>query len=106
MRLRSFKLRFAHRHVRIELEGEPAGVDLSGEAADAALELGAPLLAQVEERAPGAAVRALSVDLEARRLLASLAPRDGAPSALRIEGVALDRAGPLLALLEAFAGAS
>lgn len=94
MRLRSFKLRFAYRHVRIEIEGETAGVDLVDEAADAAFALAGPL----RERVPAA--RALSLDLATGRLLASLEPE----GAFRLEGVAPPAA--MLAHLEEAARAS
>ena len=104
--LRSFKLRFVHRHVRIEIVGTDAGVDLSGEDADAAFALAGPLLAAIGEQAPAATVRALSVDPDQPLLLASLDP----PGAARLEGdslrPALEAAAPLLAWLEDRAQAS
>ncbi len=104
--LRSFKLRFVHRHVRIEIEGTDAGVDLLDAEAGEAFALAGPLLAAVAERAPGSTVRALSVDPRALRLIASIDP----PGAIRIEGEslrpALDAVAPLLAHLEGKAKSS
>ena len=116
--LRAFKLRFVHRHVRLELAGTTAGVDLADEQADGIFALAGPLLAAVAARAPGRTVRALSVDLGVPRLLASLeepAPIDsitdsmtaepqGPPRAVRLEGPealasALEAAAPLIAAL-------
>lgn len=108
--VRSFKLRFVHRHVRIEVGGGDAGVDLVDADAEALFALAGPLVAAASSLAPGATVRAISVDLEAPRLLASL-DGEGAPPAVRLDGIealgtALEAAAPLLSALQAAADAS
>ena len=77
--LRALKLRFVHRHARLELVGSEAGVDLVDDRAAALFALAGPLLAEVAAVAPGRDVRALSVDLEAPRLIASLADAEVGP---------------------------
>lgn len=77
MRLRSFKLHFFDEHVWImpaEVDGAPftgTGVDLRGEAAREAFALAAPLLDVMRGYEPGLELRALSIDLERERLLAT-----------------------------------
>lgn len=93
-RLRLFKLRVfdQHCHVVASHDGEGRaldlpGVDLRGAEAAAAFEAAAPLLAMVRGEGGGAAIRAVSVHLERRRLLATFeAAGDGnKPSVARIE---------------------
>lgn len=102
MRLRSFKLRLVDVHVRVVPATDAAGcpfagpgVDLRGEAAMAAIELAAPLLAALAEVEPGIVVRSLAVDLERPRVTASLEPTthaDRRPRVVRIdEGAILRR---------------
>jgi hypothetical protein len=117
LRLRSFKLHFVERHVRIvpaEVDGAPfagPGVSLRGPVAERALQTAGALVDALRELEPGALVRALSADLAAPRLLVSLPSHDPAadprPRAVRLTGPAaesvLARGGALLALLESCA---
>jgi hypothetical protein len=101
MRLRSFKLRLADVHVRVVPATDAAGcpfsgpgVDLRGEAAAAAIERAAPLLAALAEVEPGIVVRSIAVDLERPRVTASLEPTgasDPRPRVVRVDGGALLR---------------
>lgn len=118
--IRSFKLRLADAHVRIVLAGEGcafagAGVDLFGAAAAAAFVEARALVdyvaaqhgyvaaqhAHVAAQHDGA-VRAISVDLERRRLLATF---DGG-GVLRLDGDELPPLAPLVAHLTVAAEAA
>jgi hypothetical protein len=110
--LRSFKLRVADAHVRIvpatDDAGCPfagAGVDLRGSEAEEAFRVAAPLLAALAEFEPGVVVRAVAVDVAARRVLATF-EAIGRPRVVRLDtGPALERAWrdlpPILAHLTA-----
>lgn len=113
MRLRSFKLHFFDEHVwimpAVEVDGSPfagTGVDLRGEAARDAFSLAAPMLDVLRSYEPGLDLRALSLDLERERLLATtrttvpLASRGGE----RPRVVRIDR-GPAFDAVRAAAGA-
>lgn len=118
--LRSFKLHFVERRVRIVPARDASGavfsgpgVDLVGDDARAALVLAAPLVTSVSAFEPGVSVRSISVDLEAPRLLASLEPTapgaDPRPRAVRLAEPALvdrvlDGAGALVRYLGERAG--
>lgn len=107
MDLRSFKLRLADHHVRVvpktDALGCPfsgPGVDLRGQAAEAAFRAAAPLLAALSAVEPGVVARSIAVDLERPRVTATLDPitesADPRPRVVRIDE------GPLLRrLLEA-----
>jgi hypothetical protein len=78
VKLRSFKLRFWDEHVWIvpgeDLDGcafGGPGVDLRGDAAREAFVLAAPILEVLRSFEPGLELRALSIDLEGERLLAT-----------------------------------
>lgn len=122
MRLRSFKLHFFDEHVwimpAVDVDGSlfaGTGVDLRGEAARDAFALAAPMLDVLRSYEPGLELRALSIDLERERLLATtrtkaaFASRGGErPRVVRIDrGPALDAvlaaAGPLLERLSEIA---
>lgn len=101
MRLRSFKLRIFDNHVWIvPAVGNDGcvfagpGVTLRGDEAHEAFALALPLLEALARFEPGITVRAMSVDLERPRLLATLEPttpdRDPRPRVVRAD------AGPLL----------
>lgn len=83
---------------KIGVDGCPfggPGVDLVGDDADEALSAAEALLAVLRELEPGASVRSVSVDLESRRLLGTLAParEEVRPRAFRIDsGAVLERA--------------
>jgi hypothetical protein len=110
LRLRSFKLRFRDRHVRIVpavgVDGCPfsgPGVDLLGPAALSALDLAEPMLAWLRAREPGIALRSLSVDVARGRVLVSFEDAHGTsgkPMVLRVDapesGELLDAAVPLV----------
>jgi hypothetical protein len=79
LRLRSFKLRFFDGHIHAVPATDAAGCpfggpgcDLRGARAAAVLDAAAPLLEVLREVEPGVTVRALSIDLERGRLLATL----------------------------------
>ena len=91
MRLRSFKLRLADRHVRIVPKSDAAdcpfagpGVDPRGDAAEEAFPLASPLLATLVEFEPGIAVKSIAVDLERPRITATL-HADGKPRVVRLD---------------------
>ena len=122
VRLRSFKLRFFDHHTwivpAIDNEGcafAGPGVTLRGDEAARAFDLARPLLAALTRFEPGITVRAVSIDLERPRLLATLEPitpsRDARPRVVRADaGALLDEvlrdSGPLLAYLEEEAGSA
>jgi SAM-dependent methyltransferase len=110
--LRLFKLRLFDDHCHVvashDDRGVPVdlpGVDLRGADAAAAFHAAAPLLDAVRARGDGREVRAVSVHLERRRILATFAPRAGerTPPVARIDGEAFDdvlpRAAEVIALL-------
>ena len=114
VRVRSFKLRFHEAHVRVVPAGfDGPGVDVRGEAARELFRLAAPVTEWLLARQPSVTLRALSVDLVARRVLVSFedahapATRDLRPMVLRIEppesSEILERAAPLVARLAAVA---
>ncbi len=112
-RIRSFKLRFHDEHVRIALaDFDGPGVDVRGEGARACFELAEPVRAWLLSRQPSVTLRALSIDLDARRVLVSYedAHALGAqprPMVLRIESPEsselVERAAPLVARLTVLA---
>lgn len=112
--LRSFKLQFRERRVRIvpatDLAGCPfagPGVDLTDADSDAMQALAAPLLRGLQAFEPGVQVRSLSVDLDRMRLLATLeAP--GRPRVVRMDdpGTVERLLAPCGALLDALAQAA
>jgi hypothetical protein len=92
--IRSFKLRFRDRHVRVVPSIDPKGcafsgpgVDILGDEALSVLAEATPMLDLLRSLEPGIDVRSLSLDLEQRRLIASLEPVDGdpRPRVIRIE---------------------
>lgn len=110
MRLASFKLRFADRHVRIvplEHEGCPfegPGVDVRGGDAETIFAAAAPMVAWLYEREPNARLRSLSFDLRALRVLLTLDdPSLQKPRVIRVDPPAsselYDRAKDLFPLL-------
>lgn len=115
--IRSFKLRYRDRHVRIvpkrDLAGRPfagPGVDVHGAEAARVFELAAPMEAWLRAREPGLKLRSLSADLDAGRVLVSFDDPHGVndkPVALRIvapdSSALLDAAKPLLEALVALA---
>src|SRR6476646_6576336 len=114
MRLASFKLRFHETHVRIlPADFDGPGVDVHGDAARACFELAKPVIEWLLQREPSVKLRAMSVDLGTRRVLASfedahaVATRKAAPIVLRVEppesSELIDRAGPLVERLETLA---
>jgi hypothetical protein len=114
MRLASFKLRFHETHVRIlPAEFDGPGVDVHGDGARACFELAKPMIEWLLQREPSVKLRAMSVDLETRRVLVSfedahaVATRKVAPIVLRVEppesSELIDRAGPLIVRLEKLA---
>ena len=116
MRVRSFKLRFHETHVRIALaDWEGANVDVRGEDARACFALAEPVVAWLLSRQPSVKLRALSMDLDARRVLVSYedahgtAARKPQPMVLRIDasenGELFDRAAPLVLRLASLAAA-
>lgn len=94
-KLASYKLRIHDQHVRamprFDVDGSPfqgPGVDLRGLDAARVIEAARPMLAWLDEREPGVAVRSISVD--DKRVLVSLEPysaevNDQRPRALRFE---------------------
>ena len=114
LRLRSFKLRFTERHVRVVpavgVDGCPfggPGVDLFASDADAVFASAGPLLRMLASLEPGITVRSLSLDLERPRLLATLEPASGErPRVVRVDAGALleqvlEQAEPLVVTLSA-----
>ena len=115
VRLRMFKLRFWDGHVHAVaatgVDGEHfdgPGVDLRGERAREAFDAAVPMLERLAELEPGIRVRSLSLNLERRRLLATLEPTtpetDPRYRVVRLdEGAVLDRvldaAAPVITLL-------
>ncbi len=97
VRLASYKLRFADRHVRAVpatgLDGAPfvgPGVDVRGEDADSILALASSVLGWLDAREPGVRVRSFSLKLASDvRALISLEPSEGSldvrPRALRVD---------------------
>jgi hypothetical protein len=107
---RSFKLRFHDHHVRIVPAGfDGPGVDVRGDDASRCFELAKPMMAWLLAREPSVTLRALSVDLDTRRVLVSFedahatAARGPRPMVLRIDppesSELIERAGPLIARL-------
>jgi hypothetical protein len=77
--LRSYKIRFHDRHVRVVpktgLDGCPfagPGVDLRGDDAAAVIAAARPVIAWLEAREPQIEVRSISIDKEAPRALVTL----------------------------------
>jgi hypothetical protein len=108
--LRSFKLRFHDVHVRVVLaDFDGPGVDLHGDDAKLCFELAKPMIAWLLVREPSVTLRAMSVDLDSRRVLVSfedahaVATRGPRPMVLRIDppdsSELIDRAAPLIARL-------
>jgi hypothetical protein len=93
LRLRSFKLRFFDGHIHAvpatDARGCPfagPGCDLRDERAAAVLDAAGPVLDVLREVEPGVVVRSLSLDLERRRLLATLEPPGGDAASGRTGG--------------------
>jgi hypothetical protein len=93
-RLASYKLRFHEERVRAVPARDEAGcpfagpgVDLSGDDARSVLALASPFRDWLHAREPGVALRTLSVDLGARRVIVTLAPMtpDQRPRVVRID---------------------
>ena len=94
VQLRLFKLRMFDNHCHIVVSHDDLGravdlpgVDLRGAEASAAFEAAAPLLEWVGARGSGE-LRALSVHLERRRLLATFQPSgtERTPQVVRVDG--------------------
>jgi hypothetical protein len=86
LRLGSYKIRFADRHIRAMPEGFPGpGVDLRGEEADRLIDLAKPMVAWLEAREPGIVMRSLSVDRAKQRVLVTLEQQGARPRALRFD---------------------
>lgn len=92
LRLASYKLRFHDRHVRAvpltDASGCPfagPGVDLRGDAAEPIFGAIGPILAWLESREPGIALRSLSIDRKKERVLVTLEQAGDRPRVLRFE---------------------
>jgi len=117
MKLRSFKLRFHEGHVRVmPASFDGPGVDVRGEDARRCFELAKPMIDWLLAREPSVSLRAISVDLESRRLLVSFEDahatqaRGPRPMVLRIEAPEsselIERAAPLLERLAELAASA
>lgn len=86
LRLASYKLRFADRHVRAKpADFAGPGVDLRGEDAERILALAKPMIAWLEAREPNIVMRSLSVDHDTQRVLVTLEQPGDRPRALRFD---------------------
>jgi hypothetical protein len=86
LRLASYKIRFADRHVRAMPEGFAGpGVDLRGDETTPIIALAQPMLAWLEAREPGIVLRSLSVDRAKARVLVTLEQAGERPRALRFD---------------------
>ena len=105
--VRSFKLRFHDDHVRVAVaDFDGPGVDVRGEAARECFSLAEPVVAWLLSRQPSVTLRAMSIDLETRRVLVSFEDahatetRGPRPMVLRIDppesSELVERAGPLV----------
>jgi hypothetical protein len=114
MKLASFKLRFHDGHVRIKPASfDGPGVDVRGDEAQRCFDLAKPMIAWLLAREPSVTLRALSMDLESRRVLVSfedphaVATRSLRPMVLRIEppesSELIERSGALVERLGALA---
>ncbi len=117
MKLRSFKLRFHEDHVRVmPASFDGPGVDVRGDEARRCFDLAKPMIDWLLARQPSVSLRALSVDLEARRVLVSfedahaVSTRGPRPMVLRIEppesSELVERAAPLIDRLAELAAAA
>ena len=108
--VRSFKLRFHDTHARVVLRDSTGpGVDVRGERAREVFRLASPVIDWLLARQPSVTLRALSMDLDARRVLVSFedahatSTRGPRPMVLRIEAAEsselFERAAPLVARL-------
>jgi hypothetical protein len=114
--VRSFKMQLRDEHVRIMpsvgLDGAPfvgPGVTLRGDDARRAIALARSIFDGLAAFEPGIVVRSLSVDLERRRILATLEPTtpeaDPRGRVVRMDGGAADMIlGPANELIEYLAG--
>ena len=113
--VRSFKLRFHETHVRVVTRDDVPGVDVRGDEAKRCFELARPMIAWLLAREPSVTLRAISVDVDARRVLVSFedahatAARGPRPMVLRVEAPEsselIERGAPLLAHLASVAAA-
>lgn len=99
------KLRPVDTHCHLVADDGRPGLDLRGDEARAAFAHAEPLFARVAQKQPGA-LRALSVDFRARRLLATVSvPGAAKPAVVRLDGpelrAALEATEPLWAHLRA-----
>jgi hypothetical protein len=117
VKLRSFKLRFHDGHVRIlPAAFDGPGVDVRKDDALACFDLAKPMMAWLLAREPSVTVRAMSVDLETRRVIVSFEDlhattlRGPRPMVLRIDPPEstelLERAGALVDRLAVLAQAA
>jgi hypothetical protein len=116
MRVRAFKLRFHETHVRITPDIDVPGVDVHGDDARRCFTLAQPMIDWLLAREPSVKLRALSVDLDKRRVLVSfedahaVATRLVRPMVLRVEppesSELIERAASLIAHLESLAAAA
>ena len=106
-RVRSFKLRFHDEHVRVVVgDFDGPGVDVRGETARECFSLAEPVLAWLLSRQPSVTLRAVSMNLDTRRVLVSFEDahatqsRGPRPMVLRIDppesSELVDRAAPLV----------
>lgn len=117
MNVASFKLRFHEDHVRVmPASFDGPGVDVRGDEARRCFDLAKPMIDWLLAREPSVKLRALSVDLEARRVLVSFedphatTTRGPKPMVLRIEppesSELVERCGALVARLGELAAAA
>jgi hypothetical protein len=117
LRVRSFKLRFHDEHVRVvPATFDGPGVDLRGDEARQCFDLAKPMIVWLLARQPSVTLRAMSVDVEARRVLVSFEDahatgvRGPRPMVLRIgppeSSELLDCAAPLVRRLVELAEAT
>lgn len=87
--IRSYKLHFVHRRVRIAMDDTTAGVDIVGEAAAPIFAASEPLVSWLRERDADASLRALYIHPRTPRALVSMDPPRGSdtrPWVLKLEG--------------------
>jgi hypothetical protein len=117
MKLRSFKLRFHDGHVRVlPAAFDGPGVDIRKDDALRCFDLAKPMIAWLLAREPSVTLRAMSVDLETRRVIVSFEDlhattlRGPRPMVLRLDAPEstelLERGGPLVDRLAALAEAA